>query len=1451
MTDDRTMATPEDKRIDPLATLRDQLDTTRDTDGDGVTDAEERAAGTDPNDAIDVPLDVTGIPDSTPVAERPGREIPNQQFWQDHFDATVGADGSITITQKDVYEPPTKLPDTVTNLRRRDSDGDGLSDFDEHQRGTDPNDPDTDRDGRTDGDELDQGFNPTWPEPPNATSSDADGDGVPDAQEALYSGSRIIDAYAAAGLGSDAVEGRRDAFEARKEAGLGDAIADAARLKDFGIQPTAEEQDELLDALADGIFSDDPAERARADQAASGFDESKYDPRIQAEADKAFSEQLTKATEQALTSDDPVEILSVARQLALMGLGDSDVARELNQRTWEIAADSAREVLNDPNASLEQLMSANRQNQLGGGFLGPEDSERLDQRTSGAMVETLSKATERALESDDPADAASVARQLEHLGLGDSDAAQALARHLGELDAARREAAGFEPGQGVWGQTTPSPGPGGVPGLPVSPGREGGLAAPGVPGLQVPGGASGCGGPGGPGGPGVPGVPGVGGGASVPGVPSGPGGLGGSGTGGGQGGGQGDTGGRGPGFGGGVDLGDRRPTPDGSGPGGGGGSNLGGGRATEPGGTTGQGANNDRPGLGADIDAALGNLGSGTASQPDVTSGGSRTDHQPAPGDGLSIGGLGTQNNGIDATRGTGGPMQGPGADSGSSASNTLDFDTGNLGVTITADRVHGTSATNTGPDGTYKATSGILADQQRQAQQGQAESGTMSQNAPPRRDDPPNDSDDDNDTHGGGGGADDDKNDDNDDQPPADDRDDGTIGRRDIDADGGTGSSGATSGTSILDVLTPTAGGTVVDERTTNTGNPRHRPEGPDTTDPSTIDHSDDPDHGEPRTDDESGAHGGPVPSSGDAGGGVTVNSTSGSGGGAGNRTGVGVGGSGSAPLDPTTTNTGNPDHHQPRPTADPSNLPPDDGTNSDRPTGSGHYNGITPDQTGDGPNPNQGIGIDRGPNVNLGDNRFDLTGIRVGDAPGTDSPLRAVDEGRASAAAFARPDGFEIQDLHVNPDGFEIQDLMSRRPDGFVETAADDDFEVPELPWDGDPTGVPGLTQPGVDSLGLRLPGTSDGADPTPPTADSITSVLDAIGGPGRGGDLPLGVPGAARPTFPGADTPVFDRGPREQPRGTEPASPAPQEPANEDENPYEVKEPADDFGPEKGDEDVTERVDDESGAHLEIGHPNTSELDMFDLSGGTVVDVRNTNTGNPDHRPEGPSLDPSTLPPDDGTGEPRTDDESGAHLEIGHPDTSELDMFDLSGGTVVDVRNTNTGNPDHRPEGPSLDPSTLPPDDGTRVGLTTGDEDEMEDLDIQRRTVDGDQGGPLTDPTSPVGGTGGASYAEMTPDQTGGGPDLNQGLGLDRSPVPTFEDDRIDLTGVVIGEAAGADLIAPALLVPPTDTSPLDELVLDPAAADRFVDGPFMDLGSDEPWAAVAGDEPWPAGGDPATP
>lgn len=104
-----------------------------DQDGDGLTNSEEAAEGTNPTNPD---TDGDGINDGTEV--------------------TNGTD------PLDLCDPPNALP--ACNI---DTDGDGLLDGTEGTIGTDPNNPDTDGDGINDGNEVTNGTDPLDPCDPN------------------------------------------------------------------------------------------------------------------------------------------------------------------------------------------------------------------------------------------------------------------------------------------------------------------------------------------------------------------------------------------------------------------------------------------------------------------------------------------------------------------------------------------------------------------------------------------------------------------------------------------------------------------------------------------------------------------------------------------------------------------------------------------------------------------------------------------------------------------------------------------------------------------------------------------------------------------------------------------------------------------------------------------------------------------------------------------------------------------------------------------------------------------------------------------------------------------------------------------------------------------------------------------------------------------------------------
>ncbi|QRN97239.1 OmpA family protein [Archangium violaceum] len=214
---------------DPVASNNTDSESTtvtrvEDTDKDGLSDADEIARGTDPNDPdsdddgitdgtevniggtnpLDDDSDDDGLIDGNEDADHDGVRDPDET---DPRDADSDDDGLQDGTEKGITEPqgddtntsvfiPDADPSTTTNPLDPDtddgsvkdgdedtnhngrvddgerdpnvtaddtvidSDGDGLSDDDERGRGTDPNNPDTDGGGVNDGEEVRRGTDP-------------------------------------------------------------------------------------------------------------------------------------------------------------------------------------------------------------------------------------------------------------------------------------------------------------------------------------------------------------------------------------------------------------------------------------------------------------------------------------------------------------------------------------------------------------------------------------------------------------------------------------------------------------------------------------------------------------------------------------------------------------------------------------------------------------------------------------------------------------------------------------------------------------------------------------------------------------------------------------------------------------------------------------------------------------------------------------------------------------------------------------------------------------------------------------------------------------------------------------------------------------------------------------------------------------------------------------------
>jgi hypothetical protein len=196
-----------------------------DSDGDGLTDAEETALGTDPNDAdsdddgisdgqeqlpgadsdgdgkinaLDSDSDNDGILDGTEVGTDcsgmdtdPNVCVPdadNGVTKTDPLDADTdnggvpdGVEDANHNGQIDAGEGDPNDPTDDTTLL--DSDGDGLTDIEEGMIGTDPKDADSDDDGISDGQEPSYNLDSDSDGKINALDSDSDNDGILDGTE--------------------------------------------------------------------------------------------------------------------------------------------------------------------------------------------------------------------------------------------------------------------------------------------------------------------------------------------------------------------------------------------------------------------------------------------------------------------------------------------------------------------------------------------------------------------------------------------------------------------------------------------------------------------------------------------------------------------------------------------------------------------------------------------------------------------------------------------------------------------------------------------------------------------------------------------------------------------------------------------------------------------------------------------------------------------------------------------------------------------------------------------------------------------------------------------------------------------------------------------------------------------------------------------------------------------
>ncbi|MGH1490229.1 MAG: DUF4214 domain-containing protein [Acidimicrobiales bacterium] len=211
-----------------------------DADGDGVSDDDEIAQSTDPNDADDyLDTDGDGVPDSVEVADGTDPNDPNDALDTD-------ADGLSDYQEGRIGTSP------LTS----DSDGDGVSDSVEVAAGSDPNDsndvPDADGDGVPDHIEASDGTDPNDAD----DFLDTDGDGVPDqvetndgtdpnnASDVLDTDNDGVPDYQEGRSGTDPADG--DDFQDTDSDGVADYVE-----TNEGSDPT--DADDFLDTDGDGV----------------------------------------------------------------------------------------------------------------------------------------------------------------------------------------------------------------------------------------------------------------------------------------------------------------------------------------------------------------------------------------------------------------------------------------------------------------------------------------------------------------------------------------------------------------------------------------------------------------------------------------------------------------------------------------------------------------------------------------------------------------------------------------------------------------------------------------------------------------------------------------------------------------------------------------------------------------------------------------------------------------------------------------------------------------------------------------------------------------------------------------------------------------------------------------------------------------------------------------------
>ncbi|MDP8249076.1 MAG: hypothetical protein P9M00_13125 [Candidatus Tritonobacter lacicola] len=141
-------------------------DAYKDTDGDGLTDEEEKSLGTDP---LLSDTDGDGLSDFEEVRKYGTSPIvadTDKDDLTDYFEVSTSNTNPLkSDTDGDGLTDGFEVTTFNTNPLNPDTDSDGLNDGEERDHGTDPHDHDTDHDGDSDFEEVQAGWDPLDPKP--------------------------------------------------------------------------------------------------------------------------------------------------------------------------------------------------------------------------------------------------------------------------------------------------------------------------------------------------------------------------------------------------------------------------------------------------------------------------------------------------------------------------------------------------------------------------------------------------------------------------------------------------------------------------------------------------------------------------------------------------------------------------------------------------------------------------------------------------------------------------------------------------------------------------------------------------------------------------------------------------------------------------------------------------------------------------------------------------------------------------------------------------------------------------------------------------------------------------------------------------------------------------------------------------------------------------------------